>query len=174
MGVQSAFTAIFAGCGDAVVARAVVGLPGLTVDERFGSFPTWTQANERARQLNEGLGLTQSQVRAIVIEVRLKAEALILECESLLETASQLQKRERRRHYKPEHDALLAQLELGVTFCQVACTCHNVQKERLLKQARNTLSYAMSALGKFEFSIDGVNQIETRIERLKSTLDEFS
>ena len=57
MGAQVAFTAILSG-KQGVVARAVVGLPGLASDPQFATFPSFTQANEFAQRLNEGFGLT--------------------------------------------------------------------------------------------------------------------
>jgi hypothetical protein len=167
MAAQFAFTALLSR-NEALLAKAVVGLPGLTVDNRFGTFRTWTQANERARQLNQRLGLTPSQGRAIVTEVLLEAQSLILECDSLMEMARQL--RQGQRH--PGLGCVLAQLELGVTFCYVACTRHNVRKDQLLQDARKVLRNALRAIDKFEFSLDDVKLINAGINHLQRALDE--
>jgi hypothetical protein len=67
-----AFTALFSG-KEAVVARAVVGVPGLAIDHQLVAFPTWTQANEFARQLNERFGLSAFESSAIVTDAILAA-----------------------------------------------------------------------------------------------------
>lgn len=187
MAAQLAFTAEFVG-NQVVIAKAIVGLPGLAVDPQFGSFPTWTQANECARRLNEGLGLSQSQVREIVTEVTLAAQQLIVECQSLRETARQLRRRQYplpapgsaslsapsiNRRYYPELElrGWQAQLELGITFCQIACTRRDVRKEQLLQKARK-VSNVTSAMGKFEFSIQGIGEINRGIKLLQGGLDE--
>jgi hypothetical protein len=46
---QVAFTAILSG-KEGVVAKAVVGLPGLASDPQFATFPSYTQANEFAQR----------------------------------------------------------------------------------------------------------------------------
>jgi len=169
MAAQLAFAAALAG-DEAVLAEAVLGLPGLTVDKRFGTFPTWTQANERARRLNEGLGLTQSQAQAIVTEVRLAAHNLIDECDSILQMARELGQRQRQL----ELTCLLAQMELGVTFCRNACTRHDVRKERLLRDARKTLSRTLSAMHKFEFGLGALDELRAGIDRLQAALDDWA
>jgi hypothetical protein len=73
MAAQLAFTAIFSG-DEAVLARAVAGLPGLAIDGHLGALATWTQANECARRLNEGLGLSASESRSIVTDAILTAQ----------------------------------------------------------------------------------------------------
>jgi len=60
-----AFTAGMPGESVAVY-RATEGHPGLLIDPEFGYFETWTQANEFARRLNEGLGLTATDANYIV------------------------------------------------------------------------------------------------------------
>src|SRR6516164_542227 len=87
----STFTAILSG-KEGVVAKAVVGLPGLASDPQFATFPSYTQANEFAQRLNEGLGLTPSQARTIVTDVMVKAQALISECDSLVQMARELRR----------------------------------------------------------------------------------
>lgn len=169
MAAQLAFTALFSG-NVAVLAKAVVGLPGLTVDKSFGTFPTWTQANERARQLNQRLGLTHSEGRAIVTEVMLEAQNLILECASLMEMTRPLRRRVRPR--RTELDCVLAQLELGVTFCHVACTRHDVRKDRLLEDARKVVHNALRAISEFEFSLGDIALINAGLSRLQSALED--
>lgn len=60
-----AFTAEFWGDG-AVVCRATEDRPGPVVEQQFGEFKTWTQAQCFATKLNEGLDLDHLAVRQIV------------------------------------------------------------------------------------------------------------
>ena len=129
---QVAFTAILSG-KEGVVAKAVVGLPGLASDPQFATFPSFTQANEFAQRLNEGLGLTPSQARTIVTDVMVKAQALISEYDSLVQMARELRLRSRYRYRPPELEWLLTLLEVGLTFCNTACTRRDVGKSGLSK-----------------------------------------
>ena len=60
-----AFTAAYWG-QQAVVCRALENRPGPAVDQEFGEFRTWTEANSFARKLNEGLDLTPEDTLQIV------------------------------------------------------------------------------------------------------------
>jgi hypothetical protein len=124
------------------------------------------------RRLNEGLGLTPPQARAIVTDAPLAAEELIRKCDSLLQTARELRRRYDYPHHQVELECVLIQLELGMTFCRVACTGHDARKERLLRNTRRALSHAIAAVGKFEFSMQGVEEISAGINRLQSALEE--
>lgn len=169
MGSQVAFTAILSG-NEGIVAKAVVGLPGLASDPEFATFPSFTQANEFAQRLNEGLGLTPSQARTIVTDVMVKAQALISECDSLVQMARELRSRHSYRH--PELEWVLTLLEIGVTFCNTACIRRDVRKERSIQNARKALSNAMTTMGKFDFSIHSVDEIKAGIDGLQNALEE--
>ena len=171
VGAQVAFTAILSG-REGVVARAVVGLPGLASDPQFATFPSFSQANEFAQRLNEGLGLTPSQARAIVTDVLATAQALISECDSLVQMARELRLRSRHRYQYPELESVLTQLEVGVTFCNTACIRRDVRKERLIQNASNALCNAVSAMRRFEFTMDGVEQIKAGMDVLENALEE--
>lgn len=67
-----AFTAEFWG-NAAVVCLAQEDQPGPVVDQEFGFFDTWTQANAFASKLNEGLHIAPADVRQIVISAMLRA-----------------------------------------------------------------------------------------------------
>jgi len=66
-----AFTAQYWGHG-AAVCRAVENSPGPVVEAQFGEFKTWTQANDFAAKLNEGLDLDPVEVRRIATSYRLR------------------------------------------------------------------------------------------------------
>jgi len=144
----------------------------LATDQEFGTFLSFTQANEFAQRLNEGLGLSPSETRAIVTEAMLTAHALIGECESLLQMARELRHRRLGHHRQPELGWVLTLLELGVTYCNTACTRRYVPKEPLLQHAREALAHAMTTMGRFEFSMGGAEQIKAGIEELRTALEE--
>jgi hypothetical protein len=171
MAAQLAFTAIFSG-DEAVLARAVAGLPGLAIDRHLGAFATWTQANECARRLNEGLGLKPSESRSIVTDAMLAAQKLICECQALRQKSTQLLQGAGTKRVHSEF--LLAELDLGLTLCESAFACSPTaeQLEYLLRNARRALSTAKSAIGKFDFPSEHRSQIADGIERLQFALEE--
>lgn len=61
----------------AVVCRAVEGRAGAAVEQQFGVFPTWTQANDFAQKLNQGLDLSPEDARYIVTDAALGMARLI-------------------------------------------------------------------------------------------------
>src|SRR5207248_9560973 len=69
---------------------------------------------------------------------------------------------------------LLDQMDLGVTFCRNACTRHDVRKERLLRDARKTLSRTLSAMHKFEFGLGALDALRAGIDRLQAALDDWA
>jgi hypothetical protein len=167
MAAQLAFTASPWPNG-AILACAVVGLPGLALDEQQRNFPTWTQANAYALKLNEGLGLTPLESRILVNDVRLAAAGLIRECDSLRRQSKQLKQ---LLNQDLRLGFLLAELDLGITFCRMACdiTSEDVKKRRLRK-ARKALSDAVLSMGRFAFTSAGSAEIRSRIERLQNAL----
>ena len=78
MDARFAFTAQYWGNG-AVVCRAIEDRPGPLVEQQFGEYPTWTQAQNCATKLNEGLGLDPRDVRQIVTSSFLATAAVIQE-----------------------------------------------------------------------------------------------
>lgn len=78
MNERFAFAAQFWG-DRAVVCRAVEDRPGPVVEQQFGEFPTWTQAHDCARRLNEGLDLDPLDVRRIVTSSLLATACVIQE-----------------------------------------------------------------------------------------------
>src|SRR5262249_7827302 len=144
-----AFTGMFTQDG-AVVGRATEGLPGLVVDREFGLFATWTEANEFARRLNVGLGLSTSESQHIVIDLVLAAKQALSECGSLIQDSKRLHEQFNSGPARPQF--LLAQLELGLTLCRVACACPSLAREDLLRHARSALCNAISAMYRSQFS----------------------
>lgn len=78
MDARFAFTAQYWGDG-AVICRAIEDRPGPLVEQQFGEFPTWTQAQNFASKLNEGLDLAPEEARQIVTNSLLAAACVIQE-----------------------------------------------------------------------------------------------
>ena len=62
-----------------MVCRADENRPGPIVEQEFGEFATWTEANEFARKLNEGFDLAPEDVRQIVTSAFLTSSETVLE-----------------------------------------------------------------------------------------------
>lgn len=73
-----AFTAQFWG-DSAVVCRAQKDHPGPVVEQQFGEFKSWTQAQSFAAKLNEGLNLDPFEVRQIVTSSLLASACVVQE-----------------------------------------------------------------------------------------------
>jgi hypothetical protein len=72
-----AFTAKYWGHA-AVVCRAIENRPGPLVEQEFGSFETWTQANTFATRLNQGLEIPSIEARQIITSSILLSSELLL------------------------------------------------------------------------------------------------
>lgn len=170
MTAQLAFTASFSG-NSAIVARAIATLPGLIAEHQHGTFPTWIQANARAQQLNEVLGLTPLESRFFITHAMLEASQLISDCDSLRKESRQLRQRVKQDTHL---ELVLVQLDLGTTFASLACgIAPESLKRRFLQNTRKALSNAVLSIGRFDFSSIGSTQIRSGIERLQDMLQEF-
>ena len=110
-----AFTAQFWGNG-AVVCRAVENRPEPVVEQQFGQFPTWTQANTCASKLNEGLGLDPLDVRQIVTSSFLATACIIQTAVASLRPSSSI----KTATQAAELRFLAGELSLALTFCRSA------------------------------------------------------
>lgn len=131
-----AFTAQFWGKG-AVVCRATEDRPSPVVEQQFGEFPTWTQANNFASKLNEGLDLGHHEVRQIVTSSFLAAAAVIPEAlnskEFWIGSSAERSAREAQLRF------VISELKFALTLCRTAA---------LLSEATSlcTFAYAQKAL----------------------------
>ena len=71
-----AFTAKYWG-DKAVVCRSSEDCPGPVVDQEFGEFETWTQANMFAARLNEGLEIPHAEAEQIITSSILRTSELL-------------------------------------------------------------------------------------------------
>lgn len=161
------YTAVFS-AHSAVVGRAVKGLPGLCFDSQLEFFSTWTQAENRARLLNDELGLKPVEARAITIGVALCAKGLIAECSSLMNASRRL-KAENQEMFV---GVMLAELELGVTFCRMACDPRlDLVKCRLIQKARKALSDTRRAMEGYALIGEAAREVLAETRRLEDSLE---
>ena len=155
----------------AVIGRSVKGLPGLCIEPPCESFSTWTEAECHTRALNENLGLSPLDARTISTEATLSASSLLSECSSLIKAAKLLQKRNEELLLA----VVLAQIELGVTFCRMACGQRpEPVKCRLLRKARKIFVNVVSAMERHRFSRNVSAEILAGTRRLEEQLDRLN
>lgn len=168
MHARFAFTAQFWGNG-AVVCRAVEDRPGPIVEQQFGEFPSWTQAQTFASKLNEGLYLDPLEVRQIVTS-------------SLLAMACVIQGSLNSRRLDPapvikaravQLDFILAELALAITFCNAAHTLPHSSVLRGLLQARKALQHSAEFLKKFRGGDPELAEVASRAEMLDASIQSF-
>jgi hypothetical protein len=162
-----AFTAKYWG-ETAVVCRATEEHPGPVVDQEFGRFQTWTQANAFAARLNEGLKIDAIEAERIVTD-------------SILDTRDLLGAIDSRNADDPlgkqgetplRVQLMLAELELAVTFCRLIRRKPNELTNRLLRNARNALFDAMHFICHSELRVGDLDALTERLQRLHTALGE--
>jgi hypothetical protein len=164
-----AFTAKYWG-GKAVVCRSNEDCPGPAVDQEFGEFETWTQANHFAARLNEGLDMPPAEAEQIITSSILRTSELMYEA-SLPEVAARARRgpvtgRALRLQF------MLAELELAVTFCRIVRSKPSENTDRLLRNARNALFDAMHFVCRSELAASELEAITGKLARLHAALEE--
>jgi len=161
-----AFTAKYWGDA-AVVCRAIEGRPGPIVDQEFGQFETWTQANEFAARLNEGLEIPPAEAEQIVISSMLSASDLLSAADSAecAGVAGHPGKAIRVQF-------MLAQLDLALTFCRIVRTKNSQHSERMLRNARRAFFDALHYLCHADLAPCDVDEITARLEKLQAAFEE--
>lgn len=152
----------------AVICRAVEDRPGPVIEQQFGQFNTWTQAQNFAAKLNEGLDLDTLEVRQIVtssllatacvIQEALNSELLRSETPHIAEIrASQLR-------------SVLAELNLALNFCHSAHALSRSPMLRALLTARNALKRSVDFLMKFRGDDALMEEVVSRAAALDASL----
>ncbi len=169
MADRFAFTAKYWGDA-AVVCRAVEERPGPVVDQEFGQFETWTQANEFAARLNEGLEILPSEAEQIVTSSILHASDLLSAVHSQECGCHQLGGPVAPRSIRVQF--LLAELDLAVTFCRIVRSKPSRHTGRLLRNARNALFNAMHYVVHSHLPTCDLQAITARLERLHAAFQD--
>jgi hypothetical protein len=137
---------------------------------QFGIFLTWTQANAFASHLNAGLDLTPHEVRrivtssflarSIVLNAALSPKTLFWHFAPVLSMAEEIQVR-----------FVLAQLDLAITFCRLACARQDERpSQRLVRNAYNTLNGVLLIASKLEPSHPSFKSISGKCRVLGKAL----
>jgi hypothetical protein len=164
--VRLAFTAERWGSG-AVVCRAIENRPGLAVQQEFGEFPTWSEAQVFADKLNEGLELTWEEARQIVIGAGLavrRGTFVARKKKSVWSLAPVLVEAE-RLCWQNIH----AQMELASTYCHILkYRQHEPAAHRMEKQIRFTIKQATDQLLRSKRRRRELQQAFLKLQTLKS------
>ena len=136
MDARFAFTAQYWGSG-AVVCRAIEDRPGPLVEQQFGEFPTWTQAQNCATKLNDGLSLDPLDVRQIVTSSFLATASVIQEAldSSHARTSSTIERQVRATQLR----FVLSQLSFAITLCRTVSLLSEAAQLRVLSSVRSAL-----------------------------------
>jgi hypothetical protein len=164
-----AFTAQYWGDA-AVVCRAVEGRLGPIVDQEFGEFATWTQANAFATRLNEGLEINPAEAGQIITSAILRTSELLRAADYPEFTCEALRRAAAGRAIRVQF--VLAELQLAVTFCRIVRSKASENTERLLRNARNAFFSAVRYVQCTELAPCDVEAITARLVRLQEALQE--
>lgn len=166
-----AFTAQLLGDG-AVVCRAIEDRPGPVVEQQFGEFPTWTQANAFAAKLNQGLDLDPLDVRQIVTSSLLVTACVVQPAlysdQPWNHSAVRLAAQEAHLRF------VLAELSLALTLCRSASALSDSSSRRILLNARKALHHSKRFINTFEGDDDDLEGIAVHVDMLSSALKDLS
>jgi hypothetical protein len=158
-----AFTAKYRGQA-AMVCRALENRPGPIVDQEFGLFETWTQANTFATRLNQGVEIHPTEAERIVTGSILRSGDVVRAVD--YDPGDPLCGARAGRSIRVEF--LLAELALAATSCGLVPCKPTKYTERLLRNARNAHFNAMHYMIHSKLSSRDVQAITARLQRLQA------
>jgi hypothetical protein len=164
-----AFTASFWGKA-AVVSRAVEDRAGPVVDQEFGEFETWTQANAFAARLNEGLDLDPMEAHQILTSSILRAMDPLHAAVACEGPGAVLPGAVAGRPVRVQF--ILAELNLAVTFCRIVRSRPSPHTPRMIRNARNALFNALDYVLHSELTSSDLEKITAGCQRLRAALQE--
>jgi len=164
-----AFTAKYWG-DTAVVCRSIENRPGPVVEQEFGEFGTWTQANAFATRLNAGLEIDPSEAGEIIVSSILRASESLQAADSQESLGLQ---RGPVGGRSLNSQFMLTELELAMTFCQIVRSKPSEHTDRLLRNARNAVFDAMHFVCHAELAACELEAITERIEKLQAALEDI-
>lgn len=167
MDARFAFTAQYWGSG-AVVCRAIEERPGPVVEQQFGEFHTWTQAQNCATKLNEGLDLDPLDVRQIVTSSFLATASVIQEAldSSHAWTGSKIERDTRAAQLQ----FILSQLSFAVTLCRTVSLLSEAAQLRALENVRNAIHLTNRSLPLFDGDYEQMEKVACGAQALQSAL----
>jgi hypothetical protein len=153
-----------------VVCRAIEDCPGPVVDQEFGQFETWTQAQDFARQLNEGLDLDLVEARQIVTSAILGTSEFVDNIES---SEIACNRPPTSVSGKPVHaQFVLAELHLAITFCRMSRSKPAALAERMRRNVRKALFNAMHFVCHRSLTAPEAQEIRAAMEALQAAFQE--
>ena len=164
-----AFTASFWGSA-AVVCRAVEGRAGPVVDQEFGQFETWTQANAFATRLNEGLDLDPIEADQILTSSILRAIDPLHAAAAGERPGDALPGAVAGKPVRVQF--ILAELNLAVTFCRIVQSRPSPHTPRMIRNARNALFNALDYALHSELTSSDLEEIIAGCKKLQMALQE--
>jgi len=166
-----AFTAQFWGDG-VVVCRAVEGCSGPVVEQQFGEFRSWTQAQNFASKLNEGLDLDSLTARRIVTSSILATACVVQEAlNSPSPWASSTTGAAAR---SAQLQCVLAELALALTMCRSASYLSETSARRVLLHTRRVLNDSTHFLRVHDGDYDQLKGVAAGTVALNSAVQRLS
>lgn len=167
MDARFAFTAQYWGNG-AVVCRAMEDRPGPVVEQQFGEFPTWTQAQNCATKLNDGLDLDPLDVRQIVTSAFLATASVIQEAldSSHAWTGSEMERKVRAAQLR----FVLSQLSFAITLCRTVSLLSESAQLSVLTNVRNIIQLTNRFLPFFESDYQQLETVAQGAQALQDAL----
>jgi hypothetical protein len=157
--------------GDAaVVCRAVEERAGPLVEQEFGQFESWTQANQFAARLNEGLEIHPTEAKQIVTSSILGTSELLREADFPACDCDQPRGPVARRSLHVQF--ILAELDLAAAFCRLVRCKPRQHTERMLRNARKALFNAMHYVVHSGLAGCDLQEITASLKRLRAALEE--
>lgn len=167
MDARFAFTAQYWGNG-AVISRAIEDRPGPIVEQQFGEFKTWTQAQNFASKLNQGLDLPPEEVRQIVTSSFLATACVIQEA---LSSSHQWPGSEiEREAHAAQLRFVLSELHFAVTLCRTASLLTEAASLCAFAYAQRSLRRARLFLTSFDGDDYAKREIVQHAEAVKEAL----
>jgi hypothetical protein len=166
---RSAFTAKYWG-DTAVVCRATEGRTGPVVEQQFGQFKTWTPANYFASRLNGGLEIHHSQAAQIITSSTLEAGDVLRMGDSLARIRDARSVLVEGKSLRVQF--MLAELDLALTFCRILRSKRSQHGERMLRNSRNALFYAIHFVCESQLPVSDLETINERLTKLQGALEE--
>lgn len=172
MKARFAFAAQFWGNG-AVVCRAVEDRPGPVVEPQFGEFKSWTQAQDFAAKLNEGLDLGPRDVRQIVTS-SLLATACVVQ-EALNSRDSWKGSRVELTARATQLQFMLSELALAITLCRTAALVPDGPAPRFLANVQKVLHNSARFIKIFDGDdFPELREVASRTQALHAALQQAS
>lgn len=164
MDARFAFTAQYWGDG-AVISRAIEDRPGPIIEQQFGEFKTWTQAQNFASKLNQGLDLAPEEVRQIVTSSFLATACVIQEAlnSSHLWPGSEIE----REVHAAQLRFVLIELQFAMTLCRTASLLTDAASLCAFSFAQRSLRHARLFLTSFhgnDLEVEGLFQRAEAVE----------